>query len=69
MSNIINSKNTHGTGCTYSASIAAHMAQGQSLNEAVANAHDYLQKAIQAADKLTIGSGHGPVHHFYEQWK
>ena len=65
----VQTQNTHGTGCTYSASIAAHMAQGQSLNEAVANAHGYLQKAIQAADKLTIGSGHGPVHHFHEQWK
>ena len=65
----VQTQNTHGTGCTYSASIAAHMALGQSLNEAVANAHDYLQKAIQSADKLTIGSGHGPVHHFHEQWK
>lgn len=60
--------NTHGTGCTYSAAIAAQLAQGQDLIDAVGIAHAYLQKAIQAADHLRIGRGHGPVHHFHEQW-
>jgi len=61
--------NTHGTGCTYSASIAALMAQGHDLQGAVTQAHDYLHKAILAADDLQIGQGHGPVHHFHQIWK
>lgn len=60
--------NTHGTGCTYSAAIAAQIAQGRDLIDAVGIAHTYLQKAIHAADHLKIGRGHGPVHHFHEQW-
>lgn len=64
----IETQNTHGTGCTYSAAIAAQVAQGLTLTEAVTTAHGYLQKAIAAADGLTIGSGHGPVHHFHETW-
>ncbi|WP_299967966.1 bifunctional hydroxymethylpyrimidine kinase/phosphomethylpyrimidine kinase [uncultured Roseobacter sp.] len=61
-------KNTHGTGCTYSATIAALMARGQGVEAAVASAHGYLQAAIQAADDLRIGAGHGPVHHFHGLW-
>jgi hydroxymethylpyrimidine/phosphomethylpyrimidine kinase len=61
-------RNTHGTGCTYSAAIAAQVARGLPLHAAVTAAHGYLQKAITAADGLTIGSGHGPVHHFHETW-
>ncbi|WP_391481725.1 bifunctional hydroxymethylpyrimidine kinase/phosphomethylpyrimidine kinase [Nereida sp. NH-UV-3] len=61
--------NTHGTGCTYSASIAAYVARGMALPEATKAAHTYLQGAIQAADTLQIGSGHGPVHHFYQSWQ
>ncbi len=64
----VHTLNTHGTGCTYSASIAAQLAQGHSLINAVGLAHSYLKKAIQAADSLTIGRGHGPVHHFHRQW-
>jgi hydroxymethylpyrimidine/phosphomethylpyrimidine kinase len=64
----IDTLNTHGTGCTYSASIAAQLAQGLSLKDAVSTAHAYLQAAIKAADTLQIGHGHGPVHHFYGQW-
>ena len=60
--------NTHGTGCTLSSAIAAGLAKGQDLNEAVQTAHGYLQKAISAADTLSIGSGHGPVHHFHAMW-
>ncbi|MDF3414775.1 bifunctional hydroxymethylpyrimidine kinase/phosphomethylpyrimidine kinase [Sulfitobacter sp. M57] len=65
----IETGNTHGTGCTYSAAIAAQLAQAVGLKEAVKAAHSYLQAAIKAADSLTIGQGHGPVHHFYGQWK
>ena len=61
--------NTHGTGCTYSAAIAAHLAQGADMQAAVGAAHAYLSSAIRAADRLTIGSGHGPVHHFHALWQ
>ncbi|MEX0306557.1 MAG: bifunctional hydroxymethylpyrimidine kinase/phosphomethylpyrimidine kinase [Ruegeria sp.] len=61
-------KNTHGTGCTLSSSIAAGLAKGLPLTEAVAQAHDYLQGAIAQADDLGIGQGHGPVHHFHRVW-
>jgi hydroxymethylpyrimidine/phosphomethylpyrimidine kinase len=65
----INTRNTHGTGCTYSAAIAARLAQGFDLKDAVTAAHEYLQAAIKAADTLHIGKGHGPVHHFHGQWE
>lgn len=61
--------NTHGTGCTLSAAIAAGLARGMDLTHAVQRAHSYLQGAILAADGLDIGSGHGPVHHFHEIWR
>lgn len=64
----IDTRNTHGTGCTYSAAIAAQLAHGRDMKDAVAAAHLYLQAAINAADQLHIGKGHGPVHHFYGQW-
>lgn len=64
----IDTHNTHGTGCTYAASIAAQLAHGRDLKEAVARAHAYLQAAIKAADRLHIGKGHGPVHHFHGHW-
>ncbi|MEM9583914.1 MAG: bifunctional hydroxymethylpyrimidine kinase/phosphomethylpyrimidine kinase [Pseudomonadota bacterium] len=60
--------NTHGTGCTYSAAIAAQMARDVRLLDAVRAAHGYLQGAIKAADDLQIGHGHGPVHHFHGVW-
>lgn len=62
----IDTRNTHGTGCTLSAAIAAGLARGGALPSAVAEAHAYLHKAILAADRLRIGQGHGPVHHFHE---
>ena len=61
-------KNTHGTGCTLSSAIAAGLAKGLDLVQAVGEAHAYLQGAIRAADELEIGSGHGPVHHFHALW-
>lgn len=62
-------RNTHGTGCTLSAAIAAKLARGMLLPEAVQAAHTYLQNAIAAADQLNVGSGHGPVHHFHAVWR
>lgn len=61
-------RNTHGTGCTLSSAIAAGLAKGDTLPDAVESAHTYLHQAIVAADDLTIGSGHGPVHHFHGMW-
>lgn len=65
----IDTKNTHGTGCTLSSAIAAMLARGEPLEEAVARAKSYVSEAIAASGDLTIGKGHGPVHHFYEFWK
>lgn len=62
-------KNTHGTGCTLSSSIAAGLAKGLDLSEAVQQAHTYLQGAIAQADTLGVGHGHGPVHHFHMVWR
>ena len=61
-------QNTHGTGCTLSAAIAAGLAKGMALDAAVRRAHAWLHSAIAAADGLGIGHGHGPVHHFHEVW-
>lgn len=58
-------KNTHGTGCTLSSAIAAGLAKGESLEQAVRAAKIYVSAAIAAADRLGIGHGHGPVHHFH----
>jgi hydroxymethylpyrimidine/phosphomethylpyrimidine kinase len=60
--------NTHGTGCTLSSAVAAGLAQGKPLEEAVTRAKDYVAAAIAAADELSVGHGHGPVHHFHEFW-
>ncbi len=62
-SDFIESQNTHGTGCTYSAAIAAQMASGKSLNEAIGEAKRYVTEAIRHG--LSIGHGHGPTDHFY----
>lgn len=61
-------RNTHGTGCTLSSAITAYLARGASLREAVEQGKAYIGKAIAAADRLQIGSGHGPVHHFHAWW-
>ncbi len=62
-------RNTHGTGCTLSAAVAAGLARGLGLRDAVAAAHRYLQGAIAAADGLGVGHGCGPVHHFHALWR
>jgi hydroxymethylpyrimidine/phosphomethylpyrimidine kinase len=60
--------NTHGTGCTLSSAIAAGLAKGLPLADAVRSAKTYVTLAIAAADRLSVGSGHGPVHHFHRSW-
>lgn len=58
-------KNTHGTGCTYSAAIAAFLAKGDSLYSAVENAKHYIATAIEYGKDFKIGAGSGPVDHFF----
>ncbi|SEG85005.1 bifunctional hydroxymethylpyrimidine kinase/phosphomethylpyrimidine kinase [Marinobacterium lutimaris] len=64
----INTRNTHGTGCTLSSAIAAGLARGLEIGQAVDEAKAYITGAIEAADRLQIGSGHGPTHHFHRWW-
>jgi hydroxymethylpyrimidine/phosphomethylpyrimidine kinase len=64
----IPSRNSHGTGCTLSSAIAAGLARGMALEEAVAMAKAYVHAAIAAANRLQIGQGHGPTHHFHAFW-
>ncbi|AKU13758.1 phosphomethylpyrimidine kinase [Azoarcus sp. CIB] len=68
----IETKNTHGTGCTLSSAIAAllpqHAGGFRPVEAAVRNARDYLLRAIAASGALAVGSGHGPVHHFHRWW-
>ncbi|MDR3623538.1 MAG: bifunctional hydroxymethylpyrimidine kinase/phosphomethylpyrimidine kinase [Chlamydiales bacterium] len=61
----ISTQNTHGTGCTLSAAIAAFLAKGFSIHESVQRAKEYLTQAISAGASLRIGQGNGPVHHFW----
>ncbi|MGG0892210.1 bifunctional hydroxymethylpyrimidine kinase/phosphomethylpyrimidine kinase [Cytobacillus horneckiae] len=60
----IHTKNTHGTGCTLSSAIAANLAKGKSMLDAVREAKKYILIAIE--NSLSLGNGHGPTHHFYE---
>lgn len=62
----IATKNTHGTGCTLASAIAAGLSKKLSLQNSVEQAKKYLHNALVNADKLTIGKGSGPVHHFYK---
>ena len=61
-------RNTHGTGCTLSAAIAALLAHGIEPVAAVRQAKQYLTEALRQADRLDVGSGHGPVNHFHAWW-
>lgn len=65
----IETKNTHGTGCTFSSAIASFLAHDLPLNEAVRCAKEYIDKAIRAGAEYEIGKGHGPVHHFFNFWE
>src|SRR5215204_7407184 len=62
----IDTTSTHGTGCTLASAIAANLALGHGLSDAVRNAKAYLTEAI--AHAYPVGQGHGPVHHFYSWW-
>jgi hydroxymethylpyrimidine/phosphomethylpyrimidine kinase len=64
----IETRNTHGTGCTLASAIAAGLAKGLALGEAAKAAKAYVSAAIAAADRLGVGHGRGPVHHFYDWW-
>jgi hydroxymethylpyrimidine/phosphomethylpyrimidine kinase len=57
--------NTHGTGCSLSSAIAAGLAKGEDLETAVRQAKAWVSAAIAAADRFTVGHGHGPIHHFH----
>ena len=57
--------NTHGTGCSLSSAIAAHLSQSKSIYEAVEKAEAYIDTAIESGSNYTIGKGHGPIDHFY----
>jgi hydroxymethylpyrimidine/phosphomethylpyrimidine kinase len=61
----IATKNTHGTGCSLSSAIAAGLAKGEDMETAIRNAKVWLSAAIGAADRLGVGHGHGPIHHFH----
>ena len=61
----IDTVNTHGTGCTLSSAIASFLAKGNTLNDSVKLAKEYISKAIESGAKYKIGKGHGPVNHFY----
>jgi hydroxymethylpyrimidine/phosphomethylpyrimidine kinase len=61
--------NTHGTGCTLSAALAAGLAKGHDLRAAAQAAKAYVGAAIAASGNLRVGTGAGPVHHFHEWWK
>ena len=62
-------KNTHGTGCTLSSALATLLPQSETVPEAMQKAKHYISQAIAHADELTVGHGHGPVHHFWEKWQ
>ena len=64
----IDTKNTHGTGCSLSAAIAALLPRRGSVPEAVADAKRWLTEAIRRSGELSVGRGHGPVHHFHNVW-
>jgi len=64
----VQTRNTHGTGCTFSSAIAALLPQRDTLAGAVADAHAYVAGAIRAADTLAVGGGHGPLNHFFPWW-
>ena len=63
----VDTPNTHGTGCTLSSAIASFLARGHDLPAAVQAAKAYLTEALRRSADLSVGTGHGPVHHFHAQ--
>lgn len=64
----INTRHTHGTGCTLSAALAALRPRHANWAATLSVAKDYLQGALEQADTLEVGQGIGPVHHFHQWW-
>jgi hydroxymethylpyrimidine/phosphomethylpyrimidine kinase len=64
----IDTPHNHGTGCTLSSAIAAGLAKGLVLHDALAAAKSYITGALKAGVSLGIGNGRGPVHHFHQLW-
>jgi hydroxymethylpyrimidine/phosphomethylpyrimidine kinase len=60
----VETRNTHGTGCTFASAIAAELAKGKDIPTAVAAAKQYVTQALQGGAAFRLGQGHGPVHHF-----
>jgi hydroxymethylpyrimidine/phosphomethylpyrimidine kinase len=63
----IDTKNTHGTGCTFSSAITAHLAMGNTVLEAVTLSKDYINGAIEHS--IELGQGFGPTGHFYDLYR
>ncbi|PZC46723.1 MAG: hydroxymethylpyrimidine/phosphomethylpyrimidine kinase [Chloroflexi bacterium] len=63
----IDTTSTHGTGCTFASAIAAGLAKGLSLEEAVGQAKAFVAEAMRKA--FAVGQGHGPLHHFFKSWE
>ena len=61
----VNSRNTHGTGCTLSSAIATFLALGEPMSVAVKKAKQYVYKGIESGKDVCIGGGHGPLNHFH----
>lgn len=68
-SDTLNTRNIHGTGCTLSSAIAAYMARGLALKEAVCSAKIYITEAIKAGGDISVGKGYGPVNHLFNPLK
>ena len=65
----IDTRNTHGTGCTLSSAITSFIARGLELTDAIAAAKNYLSQALEAGKDIHIGEGHGPVNHLFNPEK
>jgi phosphomethylpyrimidine kinase len=65
----IATSNNHGTGCTLSSAIASFIAKGETIEQAVFLAKEYINGALRAGASYTIGHGHGPVHHFFHFYR
>lgn len=64
----VDTRHTHGTGCTLSSAIAALLPRCDGWRPAVQEAKDYLTRALEHSDQLEVGNGAGPVHHFHAWW-
>lgn len=64
----VSTRNTHGTGCSLSAALAAGLSRAIDVPTAVQQAKDYVTQSLQHADRLTVGQGQGPLHHFHRWW-